>query len=72
MIPARISAYVSALHVFVERMEVADHLVEARGVQVGVDLGGLDTGMPQKLLQYSQIGAARVHVGGECVAQNVR
>jgi hypothetical protein len=31
-------------------MEVADHLVEAGGVQVGVDLGGLDAGMSQKLL----------------------
>jgi hypothetical protein len=31
-------------------MEVADHLVETGGVQVRVDLGGLDAGMDQVLL----------------------
>jgi flagellar biosynthesis/type III secretory pathway protein FliH len=30
-------------------MEVADHVVETGGVQVRVDLGGLDAGMAEQL-----------------------
>jgi hypothetical protein len=31
----------------IEWMKVADHLVQARGVQMGVDLGCFDAGMTQ-------------------------
>jgi hypothetical protein len=31
-------------------VEVADHLVEAGGVEVGVDLSGLDAGMAEQFL----------------------
>ena len=30
---------------------------------MGVDLGGLDAGVPGKLLQHTQIGATRMHGG---------
>ena len=56
----------------VQRVEVADHLVQAGGVEMGVDLGGLDAGMAQQLLQDTQVGSAGMHVGGECIAQHVR
>ncbi len=39
------------LWLLVERMEVTDHLVEAGGVEMGVDLGGLDASMAKQLLQ---------------------
>ena len=42
-------------------MEVADHLVEAGGVQVGVDLGGLDPGMAEQFLH------TRRSVPPECI-----
>lgn len=42
----------------IERMEVADHLVQAGGIQMGVDLSGLDASMPQQLLQHAQVRAA--------------
>jgi hypothetical protein len=34
----------------IKRVEIAHHLMEAGGIQMRVDLGGLDAGMPQKLL----------------------
>ena len=46
-------------------------MVEAGGVQVSVDLGGLDAGMSQQLLQHPQVGAAGMHVGGKGMAQHV-
>ena len=39
---------------------------------MGVDLGGLDAGMAQQLLQHAQVGAAGMHVGGKGMAQHVR
>ena len=42
----------------IERMQVAHHLVEAGGVQVGVDLGRLDASMSKELLQHAQVGSA--------------
>ena len=53
-------------------MEVANHLVKAGGIEMGVDLGGLDAGMAEQLLQHAQVGAAGMHVGGEGMAQHVR
>ena len=35
----------------VERVEVANHVMEAGGIEMSVDLGGLDTSMAKKLLQ---------------------
>ena len=46
------------LLLLIERMEVSDHLVQARRIQVRVDLGGLDAGMSQKLLQHAQVCTA--------------
>ncbi len=60
------------LLLLIERMEVADHLVEAGGVKMRIDLGGLNTGMAEQLLQHAQIGTARVHVGGKRMPQHVR
>jgi 23S rRNA pseudouridine2605 synthase len=37
-----------------------------------VDLGGLNAGMSEKLLQHSQIGASGVHVGRKGMPQHVR
>ena len=34
----------------VHRVEIAHHLVKAGGIEMGVDLGGLDAGMTQQLL----------------------
>ncbi len=42
----------------IQRMQVAHHLVEAGGVQVGVDLGRLDAGMAEQFLQHAQVGSA--------------
>jgi hypothetical protein len=56
----------------IERVEIAHHLVEAGGVQVRVDLSGLDASVAEQLLQHSQVGTARVHVGGKGMAQHVR
>ena len=39
---------------------------------MGVDLGGLDAGMAQQLLQHAQIGDAGMHAVGEGMAQHVR
>ena len=39
----------------IQRVEVADHLMEVGGVQVGVDLGRLDTCVSEQLLQYAQV-----------------
>jgi hypothetical protein len=39
-------------------MEIADHLVEAGGIEMGVDLGGFDAGTSEELLQHAQVGAA--------------
>jgi hypothetical protein len=44
---------------------MADHLVEAGGIQMGVDLGGLNASMTEQFLQHAQVGATRVHVGEE-------
>ena len=60
------------LRLLIEGVEVADHLVEAGGIEMGVDLGGLDAGMPQQLLQHPQVGAAGMHVGGKGMTQHVR
>jgi len=49
----------------IQWVEVADHLVEAGGVKMRIDLGGLNTGMAEQLLQHAQIGTAGVHVGGK-------
>jgi hypothetical protein len=56
----------------VQWVEVADHVVEAGGVEMGVDLGGLDAGMAEQLLQHAQVRAAGMHVGGKGMAQHVR
>jgi hypothetical protein len=37
----------------IERVEVADHVVEAGGIKMGVDLGGLDAGMAEQFLQHA-------------------
>jgi hypothetical protein len=42
----------------IERMEIADHLLETGDIQMGVDLGSLDPRMPKQLLQDPQVGAA--------------
>ena len=41
----------------IERVKVANHLVEAGRVGMGVDLRGLDAGMAEQLLQHAQIRA---------------
>jgi hypothetical protein len=56
----------------IERVKVANHLVEAGRVEMGVDLSGLDAGMAEQLLQHTQVRAAGVHVGGKGMAQHVR
>ena len=42
-------------------------LAQLRLVHMRVDLRGGDIRMPKDLLQYAQVGAARVHVRGERV-----
>jgi hypothetical protein len=42
----------------IEWMKIANHLLETGGIQMGVDLGGLDPRMPKQLLQDPQVGAA--------------
>jgi hypothetical protein len=56
----------------IERVKVANHLVEAGGIQMGIDLGGLDASMAEQLLQHPQVGATRVHVGGKGMPQHMR
>ena len=41
---------------------------ESAGVHVGVDLGGLDVGVPQQLLNHPKIRPAGKQVGGEAMA----
>jgi hypothetical protein len=53
-------------------VEVADHLVQAGGVEIGVDLDGLDAGMAEQLLQHPQVGAIGMQVGGKRVPQHMR
>ena len=38
-------------------MEITHHLVEAGGVEMGVDLGGLNAGMAEEFLQHPQSNA---------------
>ena len=45
---------------------------EVGAIQVRVDLGGRDVGMPQELLHCGQIGAALHEVGRERVPERVR
>ena len=49
-----------------------DHLGEAVGGDVGVDLGGGDVGVAEQGLHDAQVGAAFEQVGGEGVTQDVR
>ena len=56
----------------VQRVEIADHIVKAGGVEMGVDLGGLNAGMAEQLLQHAQVGPAGMHVGSKGMAQHMR
>ena len=44
---------------------------EVIGIDVGIDLGGGDVGVAEKLLDDAQIGAVAQHVTGKGVAQDV-
>ncbi len=46
-------------------------LFEACGADVGVDLGGLETGMAEEFLDGAEVGAVVEEVGGEAVPQFV-
>ncbi len=46
-------------------------LLEAVGVDVGVDLGGGDVGVSEEFLDDAEVGAAGEEVGGEGVAEGV-
>ncbi len=48
-----------------------DHLGQAVGGDVGVDLGGRDVSVAQQGLNHAQVGPAFQQVGGEGVAQDV-
>ena len=50
---------------------LVDHLGQAVGGDVGVDLGGGDVGVAEQGLDDAQVGAAFQQVGGEGVAQDV-
>ena len=45
--------------------------LEVRAVDVGVDLRGGDVGMPENLLDHTQVGPALKQMRGEGVAQRV-
>jgi hypothetical protein len=48
-----------------------DYLTEAAFRDMGVDLGGGDVGVAEKLLHRAQVSAAFEEVGGEGVAKDV-
>ena len=50
-------------------MELVVHRLEARLVNMGVDLGGGDVGVAKQQLHAAQIGAVLHHVGGATVAK---
>jgi hypothetical protein len=54
-----------------QRVVLVDHLAQAVGGDVGVDLGRGDVGVAQQGLDDAQIGAAFQQMGGEGVAQDV-
>lgn len=54
-----------------QRMRRQIDLGQLRAVDMRVDLRGRDIGMAQNLLQHTQVGTAREHVGGKGVAQGM-
>lgn len=54
-----------------QRMRRQIDLGQLRAVDMRVDLRGRNIGMAQNLLQHTQVGTAREHVGGKGVAQGV-
>ena len=46
------------------RMILPHHLSQLRAVHPGVDLGGRDVAVAEKLLDDPQVGASRAQVGG--------
>lgn len=54
-----------------QRMRRQIDLGQLRAVDMRVDLRGRNIGMAQNLLQHTQVGTAREHVGGKGVAQSV-
>ena len=47
-------------------------LAEASGIDMGVDLGRADVGMPEQLLNRPDVRPVGEHVRGEAVPQHVR
>ena len=47
------------------------NLSQLRTIDMRVDMRGRNIGMAQNLLQHTQVGTAREHVGGKGVAQGV-
>ena len=62
---------VSEVLAMCQRMRRQIDLGQLRAVDMRVDLRGRNIGMAQNLLQYTQVGTAREHVGGKGVAQGV-
>ena len=54
-----------------QRMRRQIDLGQLRAVDMRVDLRGRNIGMAQNLLQHTQVGTAREHVGGKGVAQGM-
>ena len=64
-------AVIAVIAVLMAGMGLLVHLLEARGVQVGVNLGGGQVGMAQKHLQDPQIGPPGQQVGGKGMPQGM-
>ena len=54
-----------------QRVRCQIDLGQLRSVDMRVDLRGRNIGMAQNLLQHTQVGTAREHVGGKGVAQGM-
>ena len=53
-------------------MKLAVNALQSRGIDVRVDLGGRDVGMPKHFLNLAQIGSARSQMRGEAVPHRMR
>ena len=54
-----------------QRMRRQIDLGQLRAVDMRVDLRGRNIGMAQNLLQHTQVGTAREHMGGKGVARGM-
>ena len=54
-----------------ERMPRIDQLDQSRGIDMGINLGRRDIGMPKQGLQHAKVGTARKQMRRKGVAKHV-